>query len=259
MIEALAGLFPIGQQVLLTGFLTFLRVGAIMALLPAFGEQSVPQRVKLALALAFTLVVAPAATDPLTPIVDGARPIGLAMAGEIAAGLALGIILRLLVMVLQIAGQMAAQATSLSQIFGGPTVDPQPATSHLLVAAGLALAVMTGLHVRAAQAMILSYDMLPPGRLPDGGLIAEWGIIHIARGFGLALTLAMPFVIASLIYNLALGAINRAMPQLMVAFVGAPAITAGGMLLLVVSAPVLLEVWSGWMIDVLANPFGDPP
>ncbi|MFC3118840.1 flagellar biosynthetic protein FliR [Jhaorihella thermophila] len=38
----------------------------------------------------------------------------------------------------------------------------------------------------------------------------------------LPFSLSAPFVIASLLYNLTLGAINRAMPQLMVTLVGAP-------------------------------------
>ena len=36
---------------------------------------------------------------------------------------------------------------------------------------------------------------------------------------------------------------NRAMPQLMVAFVGAPAISFGGLALLLIVAPFLLDVW----------------
>jgi len=256
MIDAVLQLLPMAKQALLAGIVTFFRVGAILALLPAFGERSVPQRVRLALAIAFTLIVSPAVEARLSVTQVAFSPAMLG--GEVIAGLALGIILRLLVMVLQMAGQMAAQATSLSQIFGGATVDPQPAMSHLMVVAGLALAVMSGLHVRAAEAMILSYELLPPGQMPDASLLSEWGLAHIGRGFGLALTLAMPFVIASLIYNLALGVINRAMPQLMVSFVGAPAITLGGMLLLLFSAPMLLELWLGWMQSVVANPFEAP-
>ncbi|MHC0051973.1 flagellar biosynthetic protein FliR [Actibacterium sp. D379-3] len=256
---ALAALLSIGQASLLSGFIVFLRVGAVMALLPAFGEQSVPQRVRLALALAFTLIVAPAVSGQIGPLAAGGTVIGPFLITEVMIGLALGMILRLLVLVLMMAGQIAAQATSLSQIFGGAGVEPQPAMSHLMVMAGLALAVMSGLHVRAAEAMILSYDILPAAQLPDAAALAEWGLGHIAHGFGLAVTLAMPFVIASLIYNLALGVINRAMPQLMVAFVGAPAITAGGLILLLVAVPRLLEIWSGWMTAVLANPFGSVP
>ena len=35
------------------------------------------------------------------------------------------------------------------------------------------------------------------------------------------------------------------MPQLMVAFIGAPAITAGGLLILMLAAPVILHFWIG--------------
>ena len=252
MTALMADILPFARENLLSAFLVFLRVGAVMVLLPGFGEQFVPQRVKLALAVSFTLIIAPAVvadTQPLT------QQVSVFWLGEIIAGLALGAILRLLVQILQIAGQVAAQATSLSQIFGGAGADPQPALSHLLSIAGLAVAAMAGLHVRAAEAMILSYEMLPPGRLPDAALLADWGMSNIAHGFGLAVLLAMPFVIASLIYNLALGVINKAMPQLMVAFVGAPAITAGGLILMVLAVPAMLEIWQNWMVQVLTNPF----
>lgn len=77
----------------------------------------------------------------------------------------------------------------------------------------------------------------------------------VAHGFALAFRLAAPFVLAGLIYNVALGAINRAMPQLMVAFVGAPALTAGGLLLMVFCLPTAFLVWHGDFSALLANPF----
>lgn len=76
--------------------------------------------------------------------------------------------------------------------------------------------------------------------------------------FANAFTLAAPFVITSLIYNVALGAINRAMPQLMVAFVGAPAITAGGLILLMLISPLILSIWLDEFNIRLANPFAMP-
>lgn len=255
MIALLEAYLGDAQQIALTGFMVFLRVGGAMALMPAFGEQSVPQRVRLALALGFTAIIAPAVTPTLLP----APPVALLMLTEPLIGLSLGFALRLLVWALQMAGSVAAQATSLSQILGGAGVDPQPAIGHVLVVSGLALAVMSGLHVRAAEAMILSYDILPPGHFPQASVLAGWGEQRVAWAFGLAVTLAMPFVIASLIYNLALGVINRAMPQLMVAMVGAPAITGGGLVLLVVLLPQMLELWKGALIGVLSDPFGGTP
>lgn len=258
MNEITAQLLTLSTNAVFAGFVVFLRVGAAMALLPAFGERSVPERVRLLLALAFTLIVAPSVLDHVAPLVSRGFHIGAYLITEVAAGLALGIALRLFVLILQIAGSIAAQSTSLSQIFGGGAVDAQPAIGHLLLVSGLALAVMLGLHLRIVEALVLSYDVLPAGRFPGASDVVDWGIAQVARAFSLAFTLAAPFVIASLLYNVALGVINRAMPQLMVAFVGAPAITAGGLILLAITMPLLLGIWVEALNIYLANPFGAP-
>ncbi|WP_049645566.1 flagellar biosynthetic protein FliR [Candidatus Rhodobacter oscarellae] len=248
-------LLDIGRTTFAIGFIVFLRIGAAMAVLPAFGERSIPQRLRLALALAFTLIVAPAVAPEIEPIVARGDGFVFLIWTEVIAGLALGLTLRLFVLVLQMAGTIAAQSTSLSQIFGTAALEPLPAIGHLLVVGGLALAAMTGLHVQVARALIGSYQVFPTGGFPDPSLLAEWGIARVASGFALAFTLAAPFVLASFVYNLTLGIINKAMPQLMVAFVGAPAITAGGLILLFLTMPLLLSVWNEQFQTFLANPF----
>lgn len=244
---------------LLNGFGVFLRVGAMMALMPAFGETVIPVRVRLALAIAFTLIIAPAISADLPQLRGGPVPLVTVIAAEGLAGLTLGVGLRMFVIALQTAGTIAAQATSLSQFFGGAGVDPQPAMSQILVMAGLVLAVLNGLHVRLAEFLILSYDIFPPGQFPDGGNMGDWGTAQVSRAFTLAFTLAMPFVIMSVLYYAALGAINKAMPQLMVAFVGAPAITFAGLALLFLSTPLILPLWHTAFEGFIADPTGPPP
>lgn len=257
MNEALFALQDIGQESFLIGIIVFLRVGAAMAVLPVFGEKVVPQRVRLGLSIAIAVIVAPAVAPILGPLIKDHSILPIMLATEAMAGLALGIGLRLFILVLQMAGSMAAQATSLSQVFGGAAgVDPQPAIGHLLVYGGLALAVMMGLHVRVIEVIILSYDVLIPGQFPNSEALKFWGVSQISNAFSLAFTLAAPFLIASLIYNVALGVINRAMPQLMVSFVGAPAITAGALILMFLVMPLILTVWSKALLIYMQNPFG---
>ncbi|MDX8352878.1 flagellar biosynthetic protein FliR [Cognatiyoonia sp. IB215182] len=255
--EALVPLLPLSQEVLWVGFVVFVRVSAVMAVLPAFGDQPVPMRVRLALALMFTFVVAPAVAPTIGPMPDSLLPAAAFLGPEALAGLFFGIFLRFFILILQIAGSVAAQATSLSQIFGGTTgVDPQPAIGHVLVVAGTALAALSGLHVQAAAYMIQSYVMVPYGAGLQANVVLQVGVGEVTRTFGLAFTLAAPFLIASLIYNVILGVINRAMPQLMVSFVGAPAITAGGLFLLLLTAPVILSVWMLAFSEFMQTPFG---
>lgn len=236
--------------------LVFMRIGAITMLLPGFGEQSIPMRIRLVITLAFTTIVWPV-VSPQVDLTQNA--LIFAMIAEAAVGLIIGISIRLMVMALQLAGSIAAQSTSISQIAGAnATPDPLPAVGNLLVMAGLALILAGGLHIKAAMAMIHSFEVLPIGQLPIGSEVAEWGVARIASVFALAIGLASPFIVASFAYNIGLGAINRAMPSLMVAFVGAPAITAGAIIILMLAAPVILMFWSGQVDAVLINPLGTP-
>ena len=257
MMQAWALVLADWQEALFNGFVVFLRVGALVAVLPVFGEQSVPQRVRLALALAFTMVVTPtiAPSIVIDPAIDPRT--GALLLTEVAAGLFWGLLLRFFVIALQVAGAIAAQATSLSQIFGGTAgMEPQPAIGQVLYIAGLAIAASLHLHVMFARYIIQSYTLTPMGLLIDANDVNRLGLSVIAEIFALGFRLAAPFVIASLLYNLVLGVINRAMPQLMVSFVGAPAITAAGLLILTLSAPIALAVWADSLFTFMGNPTG---
>ncbi len=255
MTVSLPEIIGLSQRQLLVFFLVFLRVGAALALLPVLGERSVPMRIRLGLALILTVIVTPAVTAHFDGLDTSAKSLIGLLFSEAVFGLAIGFSLRLFVLALQVAGAIAAQSTSLSQVFAGASIDPQAAFGNVLLIGGLALAVTIGLHVRAAEYLIYSYDVFDPGQpgmLPD---IASWSLANVARAFGLAFSLAAPFVVASLVYNIALGAINKAMPQLLVSFVGAPAITAGGLVLLLITAPLMFSVWRDAIGAFLANPF----
>lgn len=250
MIEDLAQLADLSDSLLRPALLTFLRVGAVMALLPAFGEQSVPARVRLVLALAFTAIVAPAVADR-----HGGEAILLPALGEVLSGLLIGLALRAMVLALQTAGAIAAQSASLAQLFAAAGAEPQPAMGTLFTLGALALAVQAGLHVRAAELLILSYGLLPSGGIPAASDVARLGTAQGARALSLALSLAAPFVIASVLWNVALGVLNRAMPQLMVSFIGAPALSLGALVLLALAAPPVLATWLQAFHATLLNPF----
>lgn len=259
MTELLAQILGITQAWLLAGGLVFLRVGAAFLVLPAIGEHYIPLRVRLGAALAMTVLLTPALASALVPPTSQASDFAGYLLTETVAGLLLGLAVRFIAMVLQIAGSMAAQATSLSQIAGGATPEPQPAIAGFLLLAGLTLAVMSGLHVLVARMLLESYDVLPAGQMPLARDVGAWGVDRVGRAFALAFSLAAPFLIASVLYNLALGVINKAMPQLMVAFVGAPAITMGGLFLLLLTTPFLLPIWMRAMQAALSSPMAPLP
>lgn len=156
VIAALSQMSGVAEDFIWQAALVFLRVGAAVALIPAIGEQMVPQRVKLAVAVALTAIVAPAVAG------QSQLPTGLLgpLATEAAAGLIIGFGLRLLVLGLQTAGTIVAQSTSLAQMFAGTGPEPQPIVANLFVLAGLALFVAMGGLSRATGLLIMSYDLI---------------------------------------------------------------------------------------------------
>lgn len=252
LLTRLTDLAQLSEPVMLAFLFVLIRVGAAVSLLPAFGVHSVPQRVKLAIAICFTLIVAPA-IPPVDP-----RFSVLALIGEAAIGLMLGLGVRMFVFALQTAGAIIAQSISLSQLFG-VMGEPQPVIGNFLTLAALAVAVSAGLHLRAAELLILSYDLLPPGRGLPAPDLAQWGVAQVTRMFMLGFALSAPFVIASFLYNVAIGIINRAMPQLMVSMVGAPAITLGGIALFAIASPLMLQIWLSALEGFLAAPLRGGP
>ena len=244
------------QSTALAGFIVFLRIGAVMAMLPVFGEMAVPVRVRLAAAAAFTAVVAPAVYAQVVPAAGSGLALAIALASETLIGLSIGFAVRLLVWALQIAGVMIAQATALSQLFGFSSGEPSPAVSQALWIGGLALAASAGLHVHIARMLIESYAVLPAGVLQDAASLLGWAVGHVASAFALAFQLAVPALIASLLVNLAMGAMNRAMPALMITFIGVPAQTLAALGLIAVITPVLLAIWLAVFTSFLADPFG---
>lgn len=234
------------------GAIVFLRIGAMSSVMLGFGEQFVPTQVKLVIGFVFTAIVAPAL--PQMPMPSSVMQYAGLIATESVIGLALGVGIRMFIHALQIAGTIAAQCTSLSQALGGAGAEPMPALGAVLWIAGIALAVMLDMHVHAAELMIRSYDLFPVGRFPDGAQLSRWGAHRVSETFSMGFKLAAPFVVIAVMYNLTLGIINRAMTQLMVVMIMAPVIATGGLSLLAICAPMILQVWGQDLLIFLADP-----
>ncbi len=245
-LASLMGLFDT-YWVLLVG--VFLRVGAVIFLAPGFGERVLPMRVRLGLAFAYTAIVLPTVSPPPT-----GSPYVMA-AAEVTAGLFLGIALRATIFALQTAGSIAAQSTSLAQMFGGVDGEPAAAYGHLVTMLGIAVALSLGLHLRLADYLIASYQLLPAGVPVSGAGLAKQALALLGGSFAMGFRLALPFVVGAFLYNLTLGLMNRAMPQLMVVFIGAPVLTFGGLVLMYLVTPLLIHAWAASMAGVLDGQF----
>lgn len=239
--------------------LVFCRIAGAIALFPGFGGQLLPIRVKLMTALAITLATFPVIEASLSPPVSIAT-FATWMVAETLNGLIIGFGLRALVLGLSFAGSIAANTMSLSQIAGPAALpDALPALGSVLTLAAITLALAMGLHVHLVGAAARSYQVLGLGELPGASGIGPWVVAQARLVFDMSLRFAAPFVLTAVAYNVALGALNKAMPQLMVVLVGAPAITWASLVLLMLCAPLIAESWSIMAFETLARPLGQLP
>jgi flagellar biosynthetic protein FliR len=228
VIEALLG------NVLTLSVWPFFRIAGVIMVAPVFGARLVPPRVRIALAVAFTVVMA-----PVLPVM---QPFGLTLATaftvmqEILIGVAIGFCLQMIFDALIIAGQTIAMSMGLGL---ATMVDPQrgisvPVVSQFFVILGLLIFLALGGHLATVRLIADSFATLPVGQ-PLGAegawTIAAWG----SQMFAGALRIALPAATALLIANIAFGVMSRAAPTLNLFAVGLPAGLLIGFLLLLLN------------------------
>ena len=215
----------------LTFFLVFCRVGSAVMVLPGFGEALVSPQVRLLLALAISLVMAPVVGPTLAGAGGG---IELLVLTEIGVGLFVGAAARLMMSSLQVAGNVIAFQTSLAGAMAfDPTSNAQtPVTGTFLSTLGLVLIFVTDLHHLMLAGLVESYRLFVPGNLPPIGDFAESATRIIADAFRIGLQLSAPFLLVGITVTVGMGLLSRLMPQVQVFFLAVPAQIMIGLLVL---------------------------
>ncbi len=246
-----------GNRPLIWAFaLVFVRVGCLVSLLPSLTESANTARSRLVLTAVLAMAVFPSVYPNVTSIGPGTA---FPVVSEVLAGLVIGAAIRLTFIALQFAGLIIAQATSLSMLFGGVSSEPQPVVSNFMLITGVALAVSSGLLTQIVLFVLLSYEFLPAGQFPDPAVISDGLLAEIGKATQLAFLIALPFLIFSVLSNVAFGFMNRAMPQLSVAFIGTPALTLAGIGLMVTVLPLGLGIWHSRLNALLDVPLAVAP
>ncbi len=235
--------------------LLFARFGTMIMLLPALGEQRIPVRIKLAFALAFTLLMYPTASvlypiDATTPM---PRILAL-MVGEMIVGFFVGLAARLILSALQVAGTTIAGQMGLAF---AQSVDPTQGVqgalySNFLGILGITLIFVTDLHHLAIGGIYDSLRLFPPGQVPPVGDMAELVLMTIADAFRVGIQIAAPFMVFGLVFYLGLGLLNRLMPQIQIFFIAMPANILFGLVLTL----LLIGSIMGWYVGHVETSFG---
>jgi flagellar biosynthetic protein FliR len=225
--------------------LVFLRISAIMALMPVIGERAVPARVKAGLGLMIALIVFPAIRiDPPSLQADAEIvAIGLAMAGEVLIGVTIGFAVRIVFAGIQFAGNMIGlqMGLAIANVF-----DPVSSTQVSIMAEFqylFAMLVYLGVdgHHLLISAIVDSYRFIAPFGFHYSESLLQFIVIFSKGLFITAVKICAPVMAVLLFSNVALGVVARTVPQINIFIVGMPLHIATGLIILGLTIPFFVS------------------
>lgn len=226
----------VGSDVILAIVVVFCRVGACLLLMPGISSARIPMRARLFVALAISVALMPILTPEARKIGMDVHPLLLfrLLAAETLIGLMIGLLARLFFLALETMATSIAFSIGLSSTLGAPIDEslPMPALSTLFTLTATMLIFATDTHWEMLRGLAASYGALPIG----GGFDARFGLVQVAdtlsASFMAALRISSPFLIYAVVVNLALGLMNRLIPQVPIYYISLPFVVGGGVVLL---------------------------
>ena len=242
---------------LLFGFTLILtRISAFFLVLPVFGWQAIPLRIKVALTVflsVFFTFITPLGLDPTN--VSTVQAV-LLLAGEATYGLAMGLIVVLLFSVVIVAGRIVERQMGLAM---AAVLDPltgersRPLASLLEMIFVLIFLSANGHHLFL---LIVSKSLgaFPPGTVPTIGVLTD-GVVRASSAMFIAgLRLAAPMLAAFLILMVALALLARLVPEMNILFISMPMRLGLGLMMAATFMPFVngyVTEFANWMAKLL--------
>lgn len=243
-----------------TAFLIlFCRVGAVLMLLPVFSEEAIPGRIRLLMAFAMSLALW-GLLGPRTLPAASADALLATLLIELGIGLALGTMVKFMFAAIIMAGSVISLQIGLSAaLLFDPSLGGQtPVLAKLMAVAGALFCLALGLHHLWIGAIVRSYAVFPVGTLPVLGDLAALGLATLSKATVLAISLAGPFIVYGIVFNVALGFSARLAPALQVFFIAQPLNILLGIALFATTVGTILAAFATSFTDWMQSGWSLP-
>jgi flagellar biosynthetic protein FliR len=246
---------PIGPETILLVFLLFCRIGGCLMLMPGFSSVRVPAQIRLFIALAVTLALAPLLEPTLRLAVanmSSSRVLTL-IVSEVAVGALIGVMGRIFFLALQFMATAASMFVGFGSMPGTPIEDtePLPALATLITLTATVLLFLTDQHWEVLRALLASYVALPVNEPFAIDFSLTKVVDALSSAFTIALQISSPFLVYALIVNLMIGLANKLIPQIPVYFIATPFVLAGGFVIFYLTIGESLRLFMmgfmGWL------------
>ena len=196
------------------------RVSALMVFAPFLSSATIAPRIKAGFTVVLTALLYPVVGPDLPPLsaATGWKVAG----GEFVVGLIMGITLQFVFEGVELAGQVVGFQVghSLANLINPLSDADTPILSNFYQAVALLIFLQMDVHHWVLRGLAKSFEYCPPGMVVVTPAAAE----QLWRAAGgmliIAVQIAIPTLLATMVIDISLGFLGRASPQLPVLFVG---------------------------------------
>ncbi|SCA57905.1 Flagellar biosynthetic protein fliR [Candidatus Terasakiella magnetica] len=205
--------------------LIFARMSGALIVMPGISASFVSVRVRLMLGLMLAFILVPAVSENFPPFPIHPLELMVLLGGEILVGFFFGMLMAIMLSAMHVLGTIIAFVASLSNAFSFDAVSQAQGSIIATFFVNLALITIfvTDLHHLMLTAIVDSYSLFEPGKMPPIGDFASFMTRTVADAFKIGVELASPFILMSFGFQLSMGLISRLNPQFQVYFVAMPA------------------------------------
>jgi len=222
--------------------LVFIRVTGVFIVSPIFGRQNLPVYYKVGFSFFITLIVA-SSTPIVMPVTTGATlEYALIALREFVVGACIGFVPYLMFTAIYLAGQMIDMKIGFSMV---NVLDPVsniqiPITANFYYILCMLMFITVNAHHMVILTISRSYGIIPMGWLNIDEDVIRALIRLFSDIFIVGFRIAAPIVFTTLLADVALGIISKAMPQINVFMVGMPLKILVGIAIMIVTLPAMI-------------------
>ncbi len=228
-------------------FLIFVRLSAMMFLLPIFGHSAVKSQYRIGLGFFLAILIFPLMGELGIPKVGSFPMFVWLILKEAMVGIVIGYFTLFLFASVSFAGSILDMQMGFAMLqLSDPVMEKNMSTASGFLFSlifTIAFLIFNG-HYFLLLAMQKAFQLIPPGfvQFPAESL-ATAAVEAITTLMEIALRLASPVLVVMIVTSVTLGIIAKTMPQMNIFFVGMPLKIGAGFLSIMVALPSLVSLF----------------
>ncbi len=245
---------------MITFVLILTRISGIFVGAPVFGAGSVPNQVKIGVALVVALILFPIhATVETYEVPSNLIQFSMLAFQEFVIGILIGFVAELIFAGVRMSGEYLAvqMGMSISSVLDPMTGVQTPIIGQFYFIFAFLLFLILNVHHALIAALDRSFHWIPLGEgFHHWGILSQKFVMLGSEMFVVALLVAMPIMAVLMLTDTAMAFMAKVMPQMNIFIVGLPLKSAIGLLVVMVTLPFLASFLSDQYAELVQHLLG---